>query len=140
MKNLMIIVLCVLSAQMVQGQQEDGYSLRINVTGIKKVSGKIGLCLITDKSEFLSDCSYYREFEVEGKTLAIELKDIKANTYAVTIYHDANSNGELDTNFIGLPKERYGFSNNPSTRFGPPGFSKCLFTVDKNTQIEMRLR
>lgn len=140
MKNLMIIVLCMFSVQLVKGQQEEKYSLKINVTGIKKVSGKVGLCLITDKTEFLSDCSYYREFKVEGKTLTIELKDIKVDTYAVTIYHDANSNGELDTNFIGLPKERYGFSNNPSTRFGPPGFSKCLFTIDKNTQIEMRLR
>lgn len=128
------------SVQLVQGQQEEKYALRINITGIKKVSGKIGLCLITDKTEFLSDCSYYREFKVEGKTLSIELKDIKVDTYAVTIYHDANSNGELDTNFIGLPKERYGFSNNPSTRFGPPGFSKCLFRIDKDTQIEMRLR
>lgn len=140
MKTTIIIILYSISMHWCLGQANEKYSLQVNVTGIKRVSGKIGLCLITDKSEFMSDCSYYREYEVTDKELVIELPDLVLNDYAITIYHDRNSNDKLDTNFLGLPKERYGFSNNPSTRFGPPSFKKCLFKLDSNMEIALRLR
>lgn len=140
MKTTIIIILYSISMNWCLGQSNEKYSLQVNVTGIKRVSGKIGLCLITDKSEFMSDCSYYREYEVTAKELVIALPDLMSNDYAITIYHDRNSNDKLDTNFLGLPKERYGFSNNPSTRFGPPSFKKCLFKLDSNMEIALRLR
>jgi uncharacterized protein (DUF2141 family) len=43
-------------------------------------------------------------------------------TYAIAAYHDENGNGRLDENFLGMPKEGFGFSRNPDTRFGPPKF------------------
>ncbi|WP_139135269.1 DUF2141 domain-containing protein [Roseivirga sp. 4D4] len=139
MKRISLIFALMLSSWAVKGQDNE-FSLEVNISGIKSVKGKLGLCLITDKREFLGDCSYYREFEVNQKTLLLALEGIKPNDYAITIYHDANSNGKLDTNFLGLPKERYGFSNNPRTTFGPPSFEKCLFTLDKDMSINLRLK
>jgi len=42
---------------------------------------------------------------------------------------------KLDTNFLGIPKEPYGFSNNPSTLFGPPSFKKASFVLHLETKI-----
>jgi uncharacterized protein (DUF2141 family) len=49
--------------------------------------------------------------------------------YAVSIYHDANGNGHFDQNFLGLPLEGFGFSNNPSTALGAPNFADARFAV-----------
>ena len=47
--------------------------------------------------------------------------------YAVSMFHDENENGELDANFLGIPKEGYGASNNARGRLGPPRFEDASF-------------
>jgi len=49
--------------------------------------------------------------------------------YAVIVFHDENDNGILDTNFLGIPKEGYGFSNNASGLFSAPAFGAAAVTV-----------
>jgi uncharacterized protein (DUF2141 family) len=49
----------------------------------------------------------------------------------VTVYHDVNDNGKLDTNWIGIPKEPVGVSNNLRPRLGPPRFSESSFTISE---------
>ena len=57
-------------------------------------------------------------------------KDIKPGKYAVTVFHDLNNNGKLDTNDLGFPIEPYGFSNNASNRaFGPPTFKDIQINI-----------
>ena len=77
---------------------------------------------------------------VDGKTLLYTKENLKPGTYAVTMYHDSNGNGELDTNFLRIPKERYGFSNNARGTFGPPDYGECLFEVKGDTTISIRLK
>ena len=61
--------------------------------------------------------------------------------YAISIFHDVNDNEELDANFIGIPKEPYGFSNNPKSSFGPPGFDAAAFEFEKDGfEIEIILK
>lgn len=47
---------------------------------------------------------------------------IPPGTYAISVFHDENSNGRLDTNFLGIPREGVGASNNARGHFGPPKF------------------
>ena len=49
--------------------------------------------------------------------------------YAIFIYHDSNGNGDLDTNFIGIPKEPVALSNNARGKFGPPKYKDAVFTL-----------
>lgn len=61
--------------------------------------------------------------------------------YAVSVTHDENRNGKLDANFLGIPKEGVGASNNPKTRFGPPSFEDACFTLDgREVGLIVRLR
>ena len=48
--------------------------------------------------------------------------------YAVSLFHDENGNGKLDT-FVGIPREGVGFSRNPALMFGPPKFNAARFAV-----------
>jgi uncharacterized protein (DUF2141 family) len=49
--------------------------------------------------------------------------------YALSIFYDSNDNGELDTNFIGIPKEPVALSNNARPKFGPPKYKDAVFTL-----------
>ena len=59
-------------------------------------------------------------------TLTLELRP---GRYALALFLDANKNQKLDTNMVGAPKERFGFTNNPKIIFGAPNFSECEFEV-----------
>ena len=59
-------------------------------------------------------------------------KDLKPGIYGVTLFQDKNDNKELDRNFVGAPKEPFGFSNNPVIRFKAPEFDEIKFEFDGN--------
>ena len=61
-------------------------------------------------------------------------------TYAVQVMHDVNGNGELDANFVGMPKEPWGFSNNARGNFGPPQFADTQFALNGDTQITIAVK
>jgi uncharacterized protein (DUF2141 family) len=56
-----------------------------------------------------------------------QFENIPSGTYAVSVFHDENSNGKLDTNFLGIPREGVGASNNAKGHLGPPKFSAAAF-------------
>jgi uncharacterized protein (DUF2141 family) len=72
-----------------------------------------------------------------NKGISVELA---AGEYAVTVIHDENADGKLDTNLIGIPTEGFGFSNNPKVFFGPPTFNKTKLNVNGPTQINIMMK
>ena len=53
--------------------------------------------------------------------------NVPPGTYAIAAFHAENNETQLQTNFLGIPKEGYGFSRNPSTTFGPPAFGDASY-------------
>jgi len=64
---------------------------------------------------------------ISGKQAVCEFSGIAPGTYAVSVFHDENSNGKLDTNFIGIPREGVGASNGAKGHLGPPTFDAAAF-------------
>jgi uncharacterized protein (DUF2141 family) len=62
-----------------------------------------------------------------------DFEDIPPGTYAITVIHDENMDGKLDTNWLGIPKEGYGFSNDVKPLLGAPPFSAASFQHDGGT-------
>ena len=52
---------------------------------------------------------------------------IPAGTYAVAVFHAEHNEAQIETGLFGKPKQSYGFSNDPSSMFGPPDFSSAAF-------------
>ena len=65
--------------------------------------------------------------------------ELPAGQYAVGIFHDVNLNNKMDNNFLGLPKEQYGFSNNARALFGPPSFEDAAFELKGVTKQSIDL-
>ncbi|MGK7389001.1 MAG: DUF2141 domain-containing protein [Candidatus Cyclobacteriaceae bacterium M2_1C_046] len=114
----------------------------IKVTGIKKNDGAIAIALFNDPETFLKESydNYY--YEIEGSTMTIEIPDLPPGRYAVSLFHDINSNKKMDKNFIGIPKEPFGFGNNAMGMFGPPGFNDSSIGIKPNqtSRTEIRLK
>ena len=55
--------------------------------------------------------------------------ELPPGTYAIGIFHDVNLNNKMDNNFLGIPVEQFGFSNNARALFGPPDFEDAAFVL-----------
>jgi uncharacterized protein (DUF2141 family) len=71
---------------------------------------------------------------IEKNTATIDLPDTPYGAYAIIVYHDQNENGKLDTGFMGIPAEKFGFSNNPKIGIKTPSFDATSFKVSKEKQ------
>ena len=67
-----------------------------------------------------------------GETI-VTLAGIKPGVYAVKLFQDFNRNGEFDMNWIGLPLEKFGFSNDAHPTFSEPSFDATKFEVRPGT-------
>ena len=62
------------------------------------------------------------------------IENLAFGKYAISAYHDANSNAELDTGLFGIPTEDYGFSNNARASFGAPDYADAEFEFTRSGQ------
>jgi len=79
---------------------------------------------------------------IDPKTLTADavFDPVPQGVYAVAVFHDESMNGKLDSNFLGIPKEGYGASNNPRKRLGPPLFEQAKFSMNQpECSIEVKL-
>jgi uncharacterized protein (DUF2141 family) len=67
---------------------------------------------------------------VVDKKVQVVFTNLPYGWYGISLYHDENSNGEMDKNAMGIPKEAYGFSNNAKGFFGKPNYKKVMFQLN----------
>lgn len=104
--------------------------LDVTISGVRNAKGSLHLCLTAQPRHF-PDCSKDRLAivrSVPAATTAVRLSNLGPGRYAVTLFHDENGNGKLDT-VLGIPREGFGFSRNPEVRFGPPRYSQVDIEV-----------
>jgi uncharacterized protein (DUF2141 family) len=140
MKNFLLTVLFVLGSLYVKAQQKEEITLTIEVSITKYNKGKIYLALYDHKDHYMKQSYMSTSEKVKNNKVTIVFKGLKKGEYAFSFFHDVNSNGKLDNNFLGIPKEPYGFSNEQKGRFGPPKFEKVKFTVDRNSHHKIAIK
>tara|TARA_B100000212_G_C27137370_1_gene431826 strand:+ start:162 stop:491 length:330 start_codon:yes stop_codon:yes gene_type:complete len=67
----------------------------------------------------------------------ISFDSISPGKYAIQFFHDENENQKMDFSLIGIPKEKFGSSNNVKPVLGPPKFKKMLFNLTENKKLIM---
>ncbi|MDR1342816.1 MAG: DUF2141 domain-containing protein [Prevotellaceae bacterium] len=136
MKSRTIILFLCCAPFITQAQQR----LTIKIEGIEKIQGQLKVGFYTEKEEFAGETPLVGKIiKVNSKTAICVLDSIKDGQYAISIYHDLNSNGKLDKNWFGIPSEKYGFSNNPKVR-KTPTFEQCRFDFTKKKDLVIKLQ
>ncbi len=132
-RTIAIIFLIYLLTALTDGLIAQNSAVKITVTNIPKVKGQLLVAFYDSEEGFLNENKvvYSKIVPVTSKTMDVYFKDIKQGTYAIAIIHDANKNKELDVNFLGIPVEYIGTSNNKRNYFGAPSFndSKYIFNT-----------
>ncbi len=121
-----------------------GSKLTVRVTGVRNNKGMIAFALFRSAEGFPGDASKaFRKMQAaidpQTHTAQVSFDNLPRGVYAVAIFHDENSNGRLDKNMLGIPKEGYGASNNPKKEMGPPKFAEARFDLNQPEQtIEIK--
>nr|WP_010130695.1 DUF2141 domain-containing protein [Microbulbifer agarilyticus] len=116
---------------------ENTAAVKLTIANIQSQVGKLYISVYDSKDTFLGDTKVYAQEtgleNLQDGQLEV-LLTLPYGAFAISVHHDDNANGEMDRNFIGIPKEPVGLSNGHVPRFGPPKFSKAVIEISQPEQ------
>ncbi|MBE9066226.1 DUF2141 domain-containing protein [Leptolyngbya cf. ectocarpi LEGE 11479] len=142
------LVLAGSLAPAAHGQLGQPTQLAVEISGLNEPQGQVCLNLFDSRDGFPSNrdealqtlCLETPENLSEERLLVATFEELPPGSYAVSVFHDANSDGEFNRNFVGMPAEGFGFSRNPGVLTGPPDFGEVVVLVaGAETRIEIEL-
>lgn len=118
-----------------------GLAIRSLVTGAEPGVGQIKASLFDSSNTYMQQPlrELAEPVDADGQA-SLDFGTHPPGEYAVVVFFDQNSNGELDTGMFGIPKEKVGFSNNARGRFGPAKWADARFVLaDTDYQVRVHL-
>jgi uncharacterized protein (DUF2141 family) len=111
-------------------------ALKITINKVRNNKGVLVVTLFKHANSYMKDFSVSKTIPAASQVV-LTFDNLQEGEYAITVMHDENNNNKFDSNFIGIPKEGTGFSNNASATFGPPSWEKAKFKCcdDSKPQI-----
>jgi uncharacterized protein (DUF2141 family) len=109
-------------------------SLSIEINNLRNNKGQVHLELSNENEEQVVGVTK----NISNNKCVFVIENLEPGKYAFKFFHDENKNDKLDTNWLGIPKEGFGFSNNPSMTFGPPSFDKTIFELKESISIKCK--
>lgn len=132
---LAALPVCLATAVAVAGD------LTIEVSGITPDRGKVYVAVYDRPDTFPTGRQRVSQALVpQDRHLTVQFKDLPPGHYAAAAYQDLNGNGKLDKNFLGIPKEPYGFSQEARGTMGPPTFAEAAVTLDPDGATRIVLK
>ena len=111
--------------------------LTLTITGLISETAPIIMSFYVKEATFLEKKAQLRtyRFVPMGYTITVKVNDLDFGIYAIAAYQDVNSSGQIDRNFLGIPKEPYAFSNNIRPKAAAPKFKDCKFTYSRTAHV-----
>lgn len=123
------LLVCELTRPQTQAAQSN--IIHVEVVGLHSDKGQVLCALYSSRDGFpkQSEKALARvSSTIAQKQAVCEFSGIAPGTYAISVFHDENSNGKLDTKFMGIPREGVGASNGAKGHLGPPKFEAAAFS------------
>ena len=120
-------------------------TISVIIKDIKTPKGQILMGIYKDDVSFDKEIPYKKvqafKTKIANGTLVVEVK-LEPGKYGISLMDDENFNGKMDYNFIGIPKEGFGFSNYYHTGLTKPKLKSFSFEVieNKNTKVEVKMK
>lgn len=106
-------------------------AITLNVGNIETPEGQLKVALYNSEEGYKGgQVVRAASADVSADTVSFSFEGLSDGEYLVAIYHDANSDNEMNANMFGIPTEQFGFSNDAMGRMGPPSWRAAKFTVD----------
>lgn len=108
--------------------------IHVKILDIRSSTGAVACALFESSvgfpTEYLHAATQIMVIKVRDRQARCDFEDIAPGSYALAVVHDENMNGKLDVNWLGIPVEGYGFSNDASALLGAPSFAAASFPYD----------
>jgi uncharacterized protein (DUF2141 family) len=134
--SLAVLVIANLPATAL-AQSSSCPGIHVKVLNIRNSVGTVACALFESPVgfpfEFLRYATNIMVIKIRDAQARCDFLSIPPGTYALAVTHDENMNGKLDTNWLGIPTEGYGFSNGAKALFSAPSFSAASFHYDGGT-------
>jgi uncharacterized protein (DUF2141 family) len=115
--------------------------VHVEISGLRNDHGQM-LCALFSSAEAFpkkaDKAMVWLTAKIAERHASCDFTGIAPGTYAVSVVHDENSNGKLDTNFIGMPREGVGASNDAKGHMGPPKFGAASF-AHRGGRLELKI-
>ncbi len=129
MVTLIKFFILFLFSQLLNAQIVSGQDIVIKIDHIDNNKGNIYVAVYDSKDSFLDKRFKGTISEINQNSSEVTFKDVPEGVYAISLVHDENGNGKMDSNFLGIPSEDYGCSNNARSFMGPPKWEDAKFEV-----------
>lgn len=110
--------------------------LTVEIMDLRNSKGKVHISLVDENQNQVAGLSQL----IKDEKCVIVFKDLKPGKYAFSFFHDENEDEVMNVNWMGMPKEGIGFSNNPSSKFGPPPFDKTVFEINESIILKPKTK
>ena len=132
LENLLLIAFFLTSLPRVLPQVKPNQAsiIHVEISGLRNDMGQVLCALYSSPDAFPKDSKKavaHVTSAISYQHAVCEFSGIASGTYAVSVFHDENSNSKLDTKFMGVPREGVGASNNAKGHLGPPKFHDAAF-------------
>ena len=112
-------------------------NLTLVINELRNQKGEVCVALFESSAGFPKDdeqavCNQC--FKISKLPMTVDF-EVPYGSYAVSLLHDENKDGELNTNIVGIPKEGIGFSNDPRIMKGTPSFEKTRFDFNEDNRL-----
>lgn len=116
-------------------------TLEIAIGNIRASQGTLRASVCTAETFLAEFCAINKTARARGGEMVVTFPDVPSGTYAVQVHLDEDDDGRIGRNFVGIPNEGLGFSNDAPFRFGPPSFSDAAFQLGPaGGRIRLNLR
>ncbi len=106
-----------------------GADLTVRVDDVKSAQGNLMVAVYDSAGNFLKRPAKASRVPAAAGTVEVLIKDLPAGEYGIALFHDANGNGRMDSNAMGIPSEDHAFSNNARGTMGPPSYEQVKFSL-----------
>ena len=141
---LIIFIITTISSNKVFSQEENSIyyitdlrgdiSLEMEINNLQSNNGPLYIRILDEnENPVIAGAS-----PVINYSARISFDSISPGKYAIQFFHDENENQKMDFSLIGIPKEKFGSSNNVKPILGPPKFEKMLFNLTENKKVIMK--
>lgn len=118
-------------------------NVEVTITGIRSDKGQIAIGVFKDDATFQKEEAYL-DIQFPKKDISDGVMDVKftlePGIYGLSLLDDENSNGEMEYNFLGIPKEGFGFSDYYHRGITKPKFDAFKFILEKDQPKKINIR
>lgn len=137
MKKVIMLLTIIVAAT---GSCYSQGNLEVTVENIRNTTGSIRVGLFDSEETFLEKAVVGKVVKATADKVTVIFENIKPGEYGLSVIHDENENGDIDSNAVGIPKEGFAFGNNAMGMFGPPSFEKAKVTILKEKVVQQVLK